>query len=368
MSIIRSAATHDGTTAPALTAFERLADRYAVPRADVLLMAINLYGITSPFDHHRARLSVTLAGLPGTPWQVIVPLNAPASPFVFDGEVLRVSGEVVAQVRRVDADEAVGGYFRDGGRAATLNPNARSRCVGCAFCPNTLEAAADPRMAEERGLTELLHALTEQHPHKDLTQVREVTVSTGCFERELAAVEHLVALRRVLGEFGVTARLGFLTSVLRTPAAFATLAREVAPFTLRLTAECFTRRDLLLKASKAKLTSEQMPENLRLAREAGHDASFTYIVGLDDLEAMREGLVALAPHVSAFPNFQVYQAHNQIMGGLRAQGAQDLEFYLTARRVIEEIYEPSGLRPAAWECYRPLWHYSFADENLVEAR
>lgn len=200
-----------------LVAFERLAERHGVPKADVLLMAINLFGISSPFDHRRARLSVTLAGFPETPWQVIVPLNAPASPFVFDGDELRVSGEVVAEVRRVDADEAVGGYFRDGGRAATLNPNARSRCTGCAFCPNTLEAAADPRLAEEQGLAELLRALTEQHPQKDLTLLREVTVSTGCFEREEAAVEHLVALRRVLDDFGVHARIGFLTSVLRTP-------------------------------------------------------------------------------------------------------------------------------------------------------
>jgi hypothetical protein len=361
-------AVSDGATgAHDLAAFERIADRHGVPRADVLLMAINLFGISSPFDHRRARLSVTLAGLPDTPWQVIVPLNAPASPFVFDGDELRVSGEVVAEVRRVDADEAVGGYFRDGGRAATLNPNARSRCTGCAFCPNTLEAAADPRLAEERGLTELLRALTEQHPNRDLTYLREVTVSTGCFEREDAAVEHLVALRHVLTDFDVHARIGFLTSVLRTQQAFVTLAQHVAPFTLRLTAECFTRRDLLLKASKAHLKSEQMPGVLRMARDAGHDASFTYIVGLDDLDAMRSGLAALAPHVSAFPNFQVYQAHNKIMGGLRASGAHELEFYLTARRAIEEIYGPSGLRPVAWECYRPLWHYSFGEEQLVEA-
>jgi hypothetical protein len=359
---------HGGTSAVVLSSFDRLAAGYDVPRADVLLIAINLFGVSSPFDRHRARLSVTLLELPGTAWQVIVPLNAPASPFWFDGEVLRVSGSVVAEVRRVDADEAVGGYFRDGGRAATLNPNARSRCVGCAFCPNTLEAAADPRLAEERGLAELLRALTEQHPQRDLTRLREVTVSTGCFEREDAAVQHLVALRRVLGDFGVGARIGFLTSVLRTADAFAVLAQQASPFTLRLTAECFTRRDLLLKASKAQLTREEMPEVLRMAREAGHEASFTYIVGLDDLEAMRAGLEALAPHVSAFPNFQVYQAHNQIMAGLRAPGAQDLEFYLAARRIIEEIYAPSGLRPAAWECYRPLWHYAFAGEQLVEAQ
>lgn len=47
---------------------------------------------------------MTLLDLPATAWQVIVPLNAQASPLWFDGEVLRVSGRVVAEVRRVDAD------------------------------------------------------------------------------------------------------------------------------------------------------------------------------------------------------------------------------------------------------------------------
>ena len=112
--------------------------------------------------------------------------------------------------------------------------------VGCAFCPNTLEAAADPRLAESRGLAELLEALVEQHPSGNLAELREVTVSTGCFEREQAAVDHLVALRAVLSEFGVGARIGFLTSVIRSREAFGVLQDAVAPFVLRLTAECFT--------------------------------------------------------------------------------------------------------------------------------
>ncbi|MFF8513526.1 hypothetical protein ACF064_36365 [Streptomyces sp. NPDC015492] len=42
-----------------------------------------------------------------------------------------------------------------------------------------------------------------------------------------------------------------------------------------MTAECFTHRDLLLKASKAELTSKQMPRVVRRAVRAGHDTSFT---------------------------------------------------------------------------------------------
>jgi hypothetical protein len=79
---------------------------------------------------------------------VIIPLNVAGSPFTLRGEELYLKDDLIGHVRRIDADEAVGGYFRNDGRAATLNPNARSRCVGCAFCPNTLEAAADPRLVK----------------------------------------------------------------------------------------------------------------------------------------------------------------------------------------------------------------------------
>lgn len=352
---------------PTLEEVERLAHRYQVPVEDALLIAINLHGIYSESSRHRARVQVRLASAPTLPWQLIVPLNVTDSPFRLRDGQLMLGGDQIGNVEGLDADEAVGGYFRNGGTAATLNPNARSRCVGCAFCPNTLEAAADPRLSEERDLRELLAALQEQHPRHDLTELREVTVSTGCFEREPAAVEHLRVLRSVLADHGIGARIGFLTSVLHSQEAFEQIASEATPFVLRLTAECFTRRDLVLKASKATLTTAQMPTALKRALGADHGTSFTYIVGLDDIDALRTGVGVLAPYITEFPNFQVYQAHNSVMAGLRAAGAHDLEYYLRARAVIEEIVAPSGLRPAAWECYRPLWYFSFAGKPLVSA-
>lgn len=345
----------------------RLAARYDVPIEDALLIALNLYGISSDQERHRARVTVRLATEPNVPWIVIVPLNARDSPFRLSDHDLYLGDQPVGRVCRIDADEAVGGYFRDNGRAATLNPNARSRCVGCAFCPNTLEAAADPRLSEERGLTELLGAMVEQHPRRDLTELREVTVSTGCFEREAAAVSHLVRLRTVLSNHGITARIGFLTSVVQSDAAFGELADTVAPFILRLTAECFTRRDLLLKESKARLSYRQMPDVLARAKRAGLGTSFTYIVGLDPLPEMRSGVGELCAQATEFPNFQVYQAHNSIMLGLRTLGAERLEFYLRARSDIEQVLQGGTLRPQPWECYRSLWYFTFAGEKLLGA-
>jgi hypothetical protein len=350
-----------------LADIEELAARYRVPVGDVLLIGVNLFGIDSDHGRHRARIQVALAVNPQVSWPIVVPLNASGSPFTVIGDELRLDGEPVGTVRGIDADQAVGGYFRNNGRAATLNPNARSRCVGCAFCPNTLEAAADPRMAEEQKLGDLLRTLASRHPAGDLAQLEEITVSTGCFERERAAVDHLVSLRSALARFGAAPRIGVLTSVISTPAGLATLRDKVAPFVLRLTAECFTRRDLLLKSSKARLQVDAMPGLLQQAGEAGLGTSFTCIVGLDDMEALQLGIASLVPYVSEFPNFQVYQAHNAIMAGLRAAGADHLEFYLKARARIEVMLGPTGLRPAGWEGYRSLWYFTFAGESLVAA-
>ncbi|MFE6101273.1 hypothetical protein ACFVQ4_15030 [Streptomyces laurentii] len=346
---------------------ERSALAHGVPVEDVLLIAVNLFGISSEHrDRHRARVSLRLVRRPETPWQVIVPLNRSSSPFLLRGDELSLDGRVVAQVERIDADEAVGGYFRNGGRAATLNPNARSRCVGCAWCPNTLEAAADPRMGEEQALDDLLRALSEQHPRHDLGELTEVTVSTGCFERETGAVAHLVDLRSALTRAGVGARIGFLSSVLRSDEGFDVLAGRVAPFVLRLTAEHFTRRAALLKASKASLLPEQMPDLLARARARGLDTSYTYIVGLDPLEELVRGISSLADVVSAFPNFQVLQAHTVMMAGLRVPGAEGLDYYLRARTAIERAMAPTGLLPVGWECYRPLWYFTYAGRELVD--
>lgn len=88
---------------------EQAARKYGVPVEDVLLIAVNLYGITSDQDRHRARVNLRLMCRPEVPWQVIVPLNRPASPFRLRGDELSLNGAVVAHVDRVDADEAVGG-------------------------------------------------------------------------------------------------------------------------------------------------------------------------------------------------------------------------------------------------------------------
>ena len=344
-----------------------LCEAWGVPYRDGVLMAANLWGVTAA-NHKRVRLTVTLDDDPVTRHLIIVSADPPGgSPFQVLGEELLLAGERVATVTYMEADHAIGGYFRAGGRAMTLNPAARSACTGCVFCPYSLEAAADPHLSADDELDALLDGLAAAHPDGTLTGVDDVVVSSGCFEREDRAVGYLRKVRAALRRANCEPTLGVLSSVIRTEDGLRALAED-GPTSLWLTVECFTRRPLLLKSTKASLTVEQFPGVLERARAAGVRVTFTYIVGLDDLHSAVDGIRALADLIDIFPNLQIYQAHTKAMTSFRAADANRLEFYFDARRRFEGVFSTTDLRPVPWRNYRPLWHYAFAGQALTGER
>jgi hypothetical protein len=155
--------------------------------------------------------------------------------------------------------------------------------------------------------------------------------------------------------------------VVRTTDGLDALA-SIGPFHLTITAECFTRRPVLLKDSKASLTPAAMVEILRGAQQRGIVGDFTYIVGLDPAEEALARLAHFVPVTTTFPRFQVFQPHNDFMDVFVGDDARDIEFYLHMRRGIERLFLDSGLRPRSWENYRPLWYFTFADEELSGPR
>jgi hypothetical protein len=345
------------------------ADRWGIAPADVILIAINLFGIDSPTGTNRARLLVDLERVVGDPFHVIVPTNRMTSPLKERGRMLWLArSNPLGRLIQPSSDDAIGGYFRGDGTVITLNPNARSRCVGCAFCPNTLEAAADPRMRRESDTRELLEGLSAVSPTGDLSRVREVTISTGCFERERDAIDYLKLLRRTLTDYGITPTIGLLSSVVLSDGGFHELAAEVGDVTLWFTMECFDRRDLLLKETKLALTPDTLADRLHAAADAGLGSTFNYVVGLDGIDIMTKYLPDACQAVTRFPNFQIYQAHNTLMELIRADGADDLAYYLESRMLIEELMRVTPHSPSSWLNYRSLWYTTYGDWPLTGPR
>lgn len=120
-------ATSDRAPNLTLSEITGLALCHGAPVEDVPLIAVNLLGIAFEDQRHRDRM-ISLVSQPDVRWLVLP--NFGASPCRLRGEELSLGTDVVGWLRWIDADEAGGGCLRDGARAATVNPNACSRCTG----------------------------------------------------------------------------------------------------------------------------------------------------------------------------------------------------------------------------------------------
>jgi hypothetical protein len=345
-----------------------LADRYDINIEDVLLIALNAAGVHSALPHERARAWLRLTSRPEDELLQILAFRREDSPFECTPEAIILNGEVVATINRLEADDVVLSYFRKGGRVLNLNSNARSLCTGCVFCYTTLEDAHDARLRAFDDLNAYMSLLCKQLDWPDISALDTVALSTGCFHHEHAALEHLKTLRGVLDQHGGTPEIQILSSVFRSAEGLDIAAEHIAPFHLTVTVECFSRRELLLKRSKADLSIDDMVNVLAMARDRGFTVDFTYIVGLDAPDVALHNLAMLAERCSSFPMLQIYQVHNGYMHRFAAPGATMIEFYLKMRCELEQILGPTGMRPKLWQNYRPLWYFTFAGEPLAGAR
>jgi len=201
-----------------------------------------------------------------------------------------------------------------------------------------------------------------------LTDLQEVTVSTGCtgvgsLGSETAALESLRTLRQILNERGMSkTRIGLLSSVVRSGEAFEQIAADVAPFLLVLAVGSAAGPDRATSGMPS-LQPQQASQVLARAREAGLATSFRYVVGRDSLSEMERFLASLFPHVTVFPSIEVMQGGPAEWLAPRTRSG-DVGFYLKARQRIERI-APDGLLPERWRCYRPLWYGRYRGHELT---
>lgn len=334
---------------------------------DGSLIRLNLYGLRSPSYGGRARLHLTLIDdEEAHEWRLILPTGQENSPFELrDGELCD-DGLPIGTACEVEHDDAKLGYFRNGLKSVTLNTNRRSLCTGCVFCPNTGLEGNDPVLTDlERYLSAWVDSTLTSHRLASLSGVTDVTLSTGCFGEEDAAVRHMGHVRRILSTYGFRGRLGILSSVIRTRSGFNALNDSAGPAAVILTLECVNRRALILKRTKADLSVIDAVEVLDNGRLAGVDTGVTLVVGLDSIEAVTEWLRRAASTLTMFPNLQIFQAHGPFMAAFRHPGAETHEFFLKARRSFEDVLKQYPTRPDLWSNYRPLWYYEYAGQPVV---
>jgi hypothetical protein len=355
------------TTGLHVERLQALSEQYRVPYLDVALIAANSEGARPLQDYPRARMRLRPHGS-GEVWQIILPFDNEHSAFeVADGHLM-LAGESIAEVVALENDDVVLTYLRAGGRSITLNTHSRSRCTGCLFCPNVIEDAADETLTTTNQLAEVLEWLMTDNDWPDLSHSEVITVCSGCFHHPDMAIDHMAALREAAGRYGFTGRLHLLSSVLREREDLQRLHDVCGPFHLTLTMECFERRSLLLKDTKASLTLERAGEIMEDCRDVGILADFTYVAGLDSYDQAVSGIAHLAERISTFPRIQVFQAHNDYMRRARHRDAEEVSYYLDLRAALEKTFAPTGFAPKSWENYRPLWYSTFGGDPVPGPR
>jgi hypothetical protein len=342
----------------------KYAEAFHVPMVDVLMIAANYYGAFCEDGTLRSRMLIK-PNCSSLAWQTILALGAEDSPFRIRDKVLWLSGEPVASIVRAENDDVVLSYIRAGGLNLTLNTYSRSSCTGCVFCPNVIETAADEVVRGVARFTGLFKWVIKDHGWQDLASVESITLCTGCFKDPEAAISHLREIKTAASDFGFSGRMHFLSSGLQNLKHLKQAADELSPFHLTLTLECFERRDLILKQSKASLTVEAARHILSNCRELGITADFTYIAGLDRLPTAVAGLRSFAKLVTTFPRIQVFQAHNNYMRFYRAPDALKLDYFLQLRGEVEDAFSGTALRPRYFENYRPLWYSYFQNSPMT---
>ncbi|MCC3765653.1 hypothetical protein K3N28_21570 [Glycomyces sp. TRM65418] len=353
--------------------WRRLAVRHNLEWSELLLIALNLYGLRgNNTEGMRLRLNSE-----DEEFMLVLPADRATSPFSLRAHVdpsspqhglseLCVDGTPVAEIIEAEPGEEVRGYLRADGTAATLLLQTGIDSTELVKCYRDLLQALASDLADDG----------EQHVFD------EVTLSAGGVHDEALVVEHLAAVREAMTGEGMpeSTTLGVLTPALRSQSAFAELAAKVGPVLFFLTTETFEDDTPATEAEPsvpvdaaaadpltpaANQQSERLSEILAAAREAGHRTSFTYTVGSEPLDEMRAWLLPLAEQTTMWPSLTILPAESPVDDSQHVAAPDErLDFFLEARRLLEQIFAPTQLRPQPWRCYRGLWYRQHAGEHL----
>lgn len=280
---------------------------------------------------------------------------------------MAMGGEIIGMTGKVEEDTCDSSYFRRKGTALNLNPVSKSSCYGCKFCHTAQQTPRDKEsLISEPEARDFLKKLIRRYNLSDLSHLIQVAVVTGCFGGEQKVIDYLKMIRAVLRDYGFNGVLFYYGSEINTEEAMDQL-QEVKPFALCLSIECFTDRDIMLKSTKSRITIEDAKNILARAKQNGFQSSFSYILGIEPLRIMELNFEAFIPFINVFPTVNIFQVH-QGQRDLRIPSAWELDYYLRAREILENMFMDTDMRPKPWENYRGLWHLNFGKEELDNAR
>lgn len=348
-----------------------LAEKYQVPLEDVLFIALNTNGVNLECDYNRMRTALKLSDSDlftyakergEMDYYFALPVN-PRSPFVLANNILTLQGVTIGQAIGPTEDICDSHYPRRKGTSLNLNPHTRTACRGCQFCYTAYQVPHDKKkLFTASDLRDFFEEWMQKSGLSNLSHIIQVSVVTGCYESCDDLVRFLKTLKTVLTEYRFTGKIFYLGSQLTTREQLMDIT-EIKPFSLCLSIETFERRDLL-RDRKRILSLQDACDSMDFAREIGYETTLSYIVGMESLRVMEYHFRCFKNHVSKFPIINTLQIHKYHDPSLLAPEAHRLEYYLDARRILEDQFKETEMRPLVWEDYRSLWFLTFNGEPL----
>jgi hypothetical protein len=354
----------------------KFAETYGIPEEDVFFIWLNREGVRASFDGNRCRFGLEAIDIDlfrnARSYGIVNFYCATAlrsnSAFRFSDEGYLMFRETkMARVSEPQADFCESSYPRKEGRVINLNPILKSRCAGCKFCHTAGQVSHEKvKLWEEDDIRIFIQDYIEKLEIDDLSKIDQVAIVSGCFRSEDEVAEYIFRIRKVLSEFNYINEIMYFGSQLKSSKVLERLT-EIRPFAYYFTLECFERREELLRSTKSANSLEDVEYILSQAKSLGFSTSYSYIIGLDGLDSVEKISARFKKHLTRFPIVNVYQIHEkQINCGTKE--ADGMEYYLKARKILENIYLDTNIRPQPYENYRSLWHLKFADEVLYGPR
>lgn len=355
--------------------FDQLAAQYDIPSSEIKFIDFNRTGIFLPNREvrvgFRARFIIHLLQPPflrDTYFALPVRGQGDSNYFVSDGR-LRFGEEIIGNTEEISLDTCDVTYSRGVG---LLNLNSRSRgsCAGCRACVHSYRNLYDKTVLrdDDQLITKgQIHEFFDKQEDTgtSVAALQQIAVVTGLFGSEDEVVKHMTAIFNDVLPRGFRGELLYFGCEVNTSEALRELAR-LEKFAVVYAIDNFTKRGRVLNPKKAGITLGDARRTMEEAASLGIKTTYAYIAGIDNLQSLEEGARFLVGVLNKFPIINIYQVQTPGQIQIMDPEAKNLEYYLKARKIFEEVFRGIDLKPNKWENYRPLWYDYFADQPLNE--
>lgn len=356
-----------------------LSTKFSIPMEDLLFLDLNIEGINVGVGGNRIRFGIpTTENTNFFKESIKNNINAYYGAYVSSksnsiyslnkNNVLYMNNYKICKVGNPLPNFCESSYLRQRSRTVNLNPIVKSKCTGCKFCHIIGQVPHEIiKLNNEHNLELFILKYLRRTNSKDLINLDQIAIVTGCFKSEQLLSNYLILLKNVFSKYKFRGEIMYFGSQTKSKSTLKYLKEKIGNFTYCFTLECFERGKELLNFIKSSISLDDIKNIMMFSKSIGINITFSYIIGLEKLNIVEKYFNMFKGYITKFPIINIYQIHiNQ--ENLRENTAETINYYIYARKILENIFYNTYLRPNPWENYRPLWYLKFGYEIIKSDR